>query len=356
MKIVIYILIFLWCFNSCSPIYVLRAGYTEARILSSRKDIKEALTEDEIDAPTKEKLRTILQVKEFSSELGLTPRGSYSSYSDLKDLPPSYVITAVDSMSLTPITWWYPIVGSIPYKGYHDKEDAIEEAKEIKLKGYDVSVRDSIAFSTLGWFDDPVLQTVLKQDISNIIITVLHEIMHSTLWIPNHPDFNETMAEVIGLVSALEFAKKESPNLEEGIKKRFRYECEVSVLYEDTYQSLNNVFNSGEEKEIIIEKKEQIYEGLSSKLFELRKSLLNLDPANNRIETFNNASFLSSYIYLKEFTSFIALYLNVDRSSIKLIDALKSMNQENPYQELKKMLGSDMQEGKNLGINICNKL
>src|SRR5690606_33281988 len=100
------------------------------------------------------------------------------------------------------------IVGSVPYKGFFEKEDAEHAAQKLELAGFETWVRGTDAFSTLGWFDDPVLSTTLSNSIPSIVDTVIHESVHSTVWIKGRVDFNESLANFIGGQGAYQFFKE----------------------------------------------------------------------------------------------------------------------------------------------------
>ena len=151
--------------SGCSPIYVLRAAYEEGKILWRREPIANFIQNSEVPQDTNEKLRLVLAVREYARDvLKLNVGGSYSSYSyvDRPDL--TYIVVAAPKTELRPYTWWFLIVGSVPYKGYFSKQDAEAEIERLKAEGYDTNMRTSAAFSTLGWFDDPLLSHLLKYD------------------------------------------------------------------------------------------------------------------------------------------------------------------------------------------------
>jgi predicted aminopeptidase len=108
------------------------------------------------------------------------------------------VISAARKDRFIPYTWWFPIVGRVPYKGYFDFQDAYDEARELEADGYDTHVRPSGAFSTLGWFNDPVLNTILRYSDVGLAATVVHEILHNSIYIPGEAGFNESFANFVG--------------------------------------------------------------------------------------------------------------------------------------------------------------
>ena len=103
------------------------------------------------------------------------------------------------------MTWWFPIVGRVPYRGFFSVDDALDAERDLQKEGYDTYVRPTAAFSTLGWFNDPVLSTTLQTDDVEIVTTVLHELAHRYLFVPGQVGFNESFANFIGRVAAIQF-------------------------------------------------------------------------------------------------------------------------------------------------------
>ena len=144
--------------SGCSPFYVLRAAYEEGKILWRREPIAQFLEKPDINQETQEKLKLVLAVREYARDvLKFNVGGSYASYSYVDRLDLTFILTAAPKTELKPYTWWFLIVGRVPYKGYFSKEDADGAAADLQSEGYDTNIRTSAAFSTLGWFDDPLL-------------------------------------------------------------------------------------------------------------------------------------------------------------------------------------------------------
>ena len=190
----------------CSPGYVLRAGYEEAKILTRRQPIDAVIGAADTDARTRGKLELVRSVRTFAErELALAVGNSYTTFSRVDSDTLLLVVTAAPKTSFTPYTWWFPIVGRVPYKGYFDPDDALAEARRLDAEGYDTAVRPSGAFSTLGWFNDPMLSTLLAYDDVALAATVIHELTHSTTFIEGRVSFNESFANFVGDVGAAEY-------------------------------------------------------------------------------------------------------------------------------------------------------
>ena len=184
---------------TCSPLYVIRAGIEEAKILGRRREISEVIADPATTLSIRRKLELVVQARTFADQqLGLDAGESYTTYSWVDSDTLLMVLSAARKDRFIPYTWWFPIVGRVPYKGYFDFEDAYQEARELEAEGYDTHVRPSGAFSTLGWFNDPVLNTILRYSEVGLAATVVHEILHNSIYIPGEAGFNESFANFVG--------------------------------------------------------------------------------------------------------------------------------------------------------------
>jgi predicted aminopeptidase len=203
--------------GGCATGYVLRAAYEEAKILWRRQPIEQVLA-SEADPEMRAKLELVLAVRRFAADdLGLRVGGSYASIARVDQSQIVHVVSAAPRDRLVPYTWWFPIVGDVPYRGYFDKADADALAAELEQEGYDTSVRPSVAFSTLGWFDDPLLSTVLRGDANRLADTVIHELLHNTIYVAGHAAFNESFATFVGHRGAVEFFTAQGDSVRAGI-------------------------------------------------------------------------------------------------------------------------------------------
>lgn len=191
---------------TCSPGYVIRAGIEEGKILSRRRPIAEVVADPATAQQERTKLRLVLDARDFASRaLNLRTGKSYTTYSWVDRDTLLLVVSAAYRDRFEPHTWWFPIVGRVPYKGFFDFDDAFREANRLEQRGFDTYVRPSAAFSTLGFFNDPVLNTVLRSSDVSIVSTVIHELLHNTLFIPSQVAFNESFASFVGDRGAIEF-------------------------------------------------------------------------------------------------------------------------------------------------------
>ena len=192
--------------SGCSPGYVVRAGIAESRILSRRRPIVDVTRDSATPAATRRKLRLVTAARDFAEHgLDLDAGDSYTTYAPVDSDTLLLVVSGAYRDRFVPYTWWFPIVGRVPYKGFFDFAAAHREAAALERQGFDAYVRPTAAFSTLGWFNDPVLSTVLRYGDVGLVSTVIHEILHNTLFIPSQVAFNESLASFVGDRGAIDF-------------------------------------------------------------------------------------------------------------------------------------------------------
>jgi predicted aminopeptidase len=185
--------------GACSQVaFYWQAGLGQWEILAKRRSFAEVLADPAVPAPVKAKLRLVEDVQAYSlAHLALPRQGQYTTYTDLGRPYVTWLVVAAPALSLEAHRFCYLIVGCLGYRGYFAKADADAQAAELRGAGLDVIERGVRAYSTLGWFSDPVLNTFLARDDTELIRTVIHEQTHRRYFLKGDTDFNESFAEFV---------------------------------------------------------------------------------------------------------------------------------------------------------------
>lgn len=232
--------------NGC---YYVHIGIGQARVLFGREAIDTVLAKNaDLTPEERAKLALVPEILRFAADtLGLAETGSYRTFYDTGRQPIAYNVSASAQTSFTPYLWSFPLVGKMSYKGYFRPEEARAEAARLEQDGYDTQVREVTAYSTLGWFADPVFRHMLTADLSRLANTIFHELTHATVFRTGDTDFNESCATFVGNEGALAFlaAKFGAPSPEvtrarDGLHDEQRF----TEFIDDLYTRLDHLYRS----------------------------------------------------------------------------------------------------------------
>jgi predicted aminopeptidase len=194
--------------SGCQISYLFHAAAGQFRFLYHAVPVEEVLQQDSLPEAEKRRLALVSRIKEFGeNELGLKKSGNYETI-NLKDQSPVYTVSASPKDKLALKTWWFPVAGHVPYLGFFDLEAARRERDRLMAEDLDTFVGRAEAYSTLGWFKDPLTLNLIQGSDLNLVETILHEMTHSTLYVKGQGDFNEGLAQLIGKRGALLFLEK----------------------------------------------------------------------------------------------------------------------------------------------------
>ena len=282
--------------------YVTRQAWHQGRLLTSRRPVQEVIGDTTTSAETRKKLSKLQDILAYAGRQRLNVDGAYDYFIQTQQPVVSYLVQAAPADKLELVTWWFPIVGRVPYLGYFDKDERDAEAKRLASNGLDVELGGAGAFSSLGWFNDPVFSSMLLRRDSELAHLFFHELTHRTVWVPNAATFNENLAEYVAVVLTRQYLQELSdPSALEAYELRRRdkelfadwltaLKAELQTLYE----------NSTLSREAKLANKEKV-------LSEFQKSpkkpnFKQVDFVGSEI--WNNASIMSAALYSPDFESF----------------------------------------------------
>ena len=299
------------CLAGCDVGYIPHAAYEEGRLLWHRRPISQVLARPNLSADARAKLETVLAVRKFAAEqLGLNVGGAYQSVTQIDAGAVVWIVMAAPRTSLTPYTWWFPIVGAVPYRGYFSHADANAEAARLEAAGLDTYVRSAIAFSSLGFFDDPLLSNLLGLDRVELAGVIIHELFHRTYFLPGNAMFDETAATYTGSRGAVAFfSATEGVNSPAAVAARGVYESDrkfaAFMLQEEA--RLLRLYQSGLPQAEILRRRGAIFAEISADYGRLKPTLSGLERFDLDKEKLNNAVLLNYLIYFHDLDNFAAL-------------------------------------------------
>jgi predicted aminopeptidase len=333
--------------GACSPAYVIRAGYEQALLLQRRQPIARLVQDPATDSLTREKLRLVLEAREFAaSELGLDVGRSYTTFAEVDSDTLLHVLSASRKDAFVPHTWWFPIVGRVPYKGWFDRAPAEREQARLAEQGLDTYLRPASAFSTLGWFNDPLLSTLLRADEVRLANTVIHEVTHNSFFAAGQARFNESFANFVGGRGAIHFFcgrdGQDAPRCE-----RARNEWHDDLLFGEFLSLMLEELEALYAREDLaseqkVEARASIFEeSLRRFREELRPRLRVLSFASFEQLPLNNATLVGRRLYYHRLELFDAVYASYGgdlRATIDAMIAAARAHRDDPYLGLEELL------------------
>lgn len=231
---------------ACKAGYVVKSAWFQLELMAKREPIERVLAQDTLGEEQAHKLSLVPEIKAFGEGQGLSASRNYETISARWDRS-LYNLSACEPLSLEPVSWWFPVVGRVPYLGFFREQDVRRYERRHRERGHDVWVRDVAAYSTLGWFRDPVLPAMLDWEEFRLAEVVLHELAHATLWVPGSVSFNETFANVVGEQAATRWMKERYGPGSEQVQHMDRVRSDWAIwrgLLEDLYNNLDATYKN----------------------------------------------------------------------------------------------------------------
>ncbi|MFM2191003.1 MAG: hypothetical protein RL491_1389 [Bacteroidota bacterium] len=202
--ITLFFIIIVW--NHELVIYGIRQLRGQLKIVTNAVSIEELRQNGRTDSLTLSKLAYIDEVRRFAVDsLGLENTDNYTTYFDQNKKPIMWVVTGSLPYEFKEKTWWFPFINTVSYKGFFSENLALQEATSIEKEGYESDIYSPEAWSTLGFFTDPVLSNMLNRGPGKLAELIIHELAHATVYLPSEVDLNENLATLAGEDGAKRF-------------------------------------------------------------------------------------------------------------------------------------------------------
>ncbi len=327
--------------------YIARAAWEEAKILARRRSIPELVQDSRTPAAIRAKLQLVLAARAFAEDsVGLRAGDSFTTYSQLDRDTLVLLLSGAYRDRLERYTWWFPIVGRVPYKGFFDFAGARRSSRDLEGKGFDVYLRPASAFSTLGFFNDPLLSTTLRQDSLDLANTVIHETTHSTFYARGEAVFNESFANFVGARGAAAFFRaRRQPAAAIEVDARWSDQKLLARFWASLHRTLDSAFKAHPGPALRMRRlalRDSIYpaerRGL---LHELGPQLRTVSPRALERTRFDNAALLARRIYLTDLDLFDAVFARESgdlRATVRRIVTLAKSEPNDPYGALRRWL------------------
>lgn len=329
--------------NSCQMGYLINNGWEQMSLLAHRQPLTEALHDSKITEEEKSKIRLAIEVRDFAAnELGLKVDQIYTSYVKLNRPYVTWVVSASVRNKIQSHLWSFPIVGKMPYKGFFSEAKALEEEKTM-LATMDTYVRGVSAYSTLGWFKDPLLSSMMRYKDHDLVDTIIHELVHANLYIKNQADFNERFAVFLGQKGMEMFYHHKEGSLAPTLKLA-QDENQDDALFSEfitrEIDGMNLWYRSQEGTEIKEADRQQKFSDIKARFRETTLPRMKTKSWSHFLETPLNNARLSVYkTYMKNLDDFQKLYAKVGSDFKKFMQVCQKLQDHpDPEQGLKELL------------------
>ncbi|MCB0412170.1 MAG: aminopeptidase [Bdellovibrionales bacterium] len=331
--------------SGCQISYIVRSGYEQGKIIAHRRPLEKVLADPEVPQKVKDKIELAQKAKNYAVEiLGLKATDNYDTYVDLERPYVSWIVQAAKTYKLEPYLWWFPIVGSVPYKGYFKEEAAKEEAAEFDSAKYDTYVRGVTAYSTLGWFRDPLLNTMMAYSDRDLVELIIHESVHATFYFKSAADFNERAATFLGQVGAEQyFQQLEGEDSEQArtIREERKDMATFSIFFSEELTKLKTWYEQNQSNMTKERKEERLRQLQSDYKSRVADQILTEGYKKILEGNLNNARLLAMKTYYSDMDVLEKLYKHLGFSFSKLLqECLKLKNSKNPEKDFKDLLAT----------------
>jgi predicted aminopeptidase len=312
-----------------SACYYVQAARGQYDVLSRSEPIDEVLAAANTSEALSRRLALVQEARQFAiDELLLPDNDSYRSYADLERDFVVWNVFAAPEFSLEPKTWCFPVAGCVAYRGYFDEDDARGKAEQLREQGFDVAVGGVPAYSTLGRFDDPVLNTMMRWRDTDLVATIFHELAHQVLYIRDDTAFNESFATAVADIGLERWlASKGSSGQFAAYLERRQLREQLVELIREARTDLDSLYASALDATTMRREKQQRLQRLAD---ELRAELAGsgLDSPGWLGGELNNARLVSIGLYELDLARFRELYEDCERDLACFYERAEELQQQ----------------------------
>ena len=295
----------------CNLNYYWHLARGQSRVVYKRIPVQSLLARPDLAEQTRTQLALIQAILRYAESVGLQTDDQYTTFYDTGGGPISWNVSACPPDRFSPYTWDFPFVGEVPYKGFFRRDLAAEQRDALAAAGYDAIVRPVSAYSTLGFFSDPILSSMLGYAPDQLADLILHELTHARVYAPGQTDYNESLATFVGLQGSLLFLAQhfgpETPLLQQAETRRadaalFRH------FMAETVAALDSLYSSGLPRSVVLRDRQVVF-AQRQRDFTLIKGQFTHSYYDGFLQwELNNARLLSYRRYNANLALFAAVY------------------------------------------------
>ena len=314
--------------SGCSSIgYYAQSIQGHLDLLQRTESISDLLANPQTDPRLKQRLQLTETLRDFASQtLKLPENRSYRSYADLQRKAVVWSVVAAPEFSIHPKQWCYPVVGCASYRGYFSKTDATEYANQLGKEGLDVTIAEVPAYSTLGWFDDPLPSTVIHWPETSLAQLIFHELAHQQLYLQGDSAFNEAFATAVAQLGVEQWLHKNRKTTSAWQEKQLRHQDFISLLLK-TRSALERLYGSEIEEKDMRNRKAVLFSQLRQDFQQLKQRQNGLESYDHWFDKpINNASLAQIATYYRLVPGFLDLFEQQNRDWIAFYQACATLS------------------------------
>ncbi len=312
-----------------TSLYLAKLGRGQAKILLNSRSVETVLKDPATEESIKDKIKLVIEAKKYGEKvIGLAETSSFQKFYHVEGSSLLYVVTASPKDRLEPYQWWFPITGRVTTKGFFSREDALREGERLERKGLDVFVQGAQAYSTLGWFKDPIFSTTLRYEPAVVVHVVLHELTHSTIFFKDQFDFNEQIAYFVGAQGAVDFMGTKY-GVGSAIQKRAIGLLEDGIVFSrfmrGLFRELKELYARPLSPKVKLENREVLFLKAKERFRALKKSLKTDLYLGFEAVKLNNAAVLAFARYVADIEQIERVYERLDKNLRKTVAFLEEI-------------------------------